>query len=106
MKSSPHLLKRALRAYWKALLTKLKLKAWKIITQVLVQPIPTERVYLDIIGPAQRKLETHWKKGKISTADERMATAISEFVVSRLQMILVKTPPHSPKALVICPPSN
>lgn len=93
------------RDYLKAILAKDKSRAWRVIADELVSPISTELIYLDLIGPAQRRLAELVQHKRISPGDEKIATAVTEFIVSKLYLVLVKHPCGHPKALVVCSPS-
>jgi hypothetical protein len=93
------------RSYLKAILAKDKARAWRVIAEELVSPVSTELIYLNLIGPAQRRLFELAQNKRISPGDEKIATSVTEFVVAKLYLVLVKHPCDRPKALVVCSPS-
>ncbi|MBI4549644.1 MAG: cobalamin B12-binding domain-containing protein [Candidatus Omnitrophica bacterium] len=94
------------RDYLRALLSKDKERAWRVVANELAGPVSTERIYLDLIAPAQRRLAELVRNKRISPGDEKIATAVTEFIVSRLYLILVKHAVGLRRALVVCSPSS
>ena len=63
-------------------------------------------VHLGVIEPAQREIGRRWQRNEISIAQEHLATAVSQLVVSHLYERLPCAPANGRTVLVACAPGE
>ena len=66
------------------------------------QGVPVPALHLEVIQPAQVEIGRLWQENAITVADEHLATAISQLVVSHLYRHLPPAVPNGKRALVAC----
>jgi methanogenic corrinoid protein MtbC1 len=59
-------------------------------------------LHLGVVQPAQREIGRLWQENRISVAQEHLATAISQLVVSHLYRSMPREPHNGRLALVAC----
>ncbi|PQD95365.1 cobalamin-binding protein [Pradoshia eiseniae] len=76
--------------------------AWKYIEAYKDEEILT--IYEDIITPAMHRIGLLWENNKITVADEHIATAICDFVLSRLSNVHKSSQDSAPRgrAMFLC----
>jgi excisionase family DNA binding protein len=66
--------------------------AWSIIESALVSGSPSD-MYVQLLGPALRRIGDGWSRGAISIADEHRATAVALGLAGMLSPLFVKRGP-------------
>jgi excisionase family DNA binding protein len=66
--------------------------SWSIIESALVSGSPSD-MYLQLLGPALRRIGEGWSAGEISIADEHRATAVALGLAGRLSPLFVRRGP-------------
>ena len=76
--------------------------AWKYIESYKDEEILT--IYEDIITPAMHRIGLLWENNKITVADEHIATAVCDFVLSRLSNVHKSSQDSAPRgrAMFLC----
>ncbi len=64
-------------------------EAWRIAQQLLASSCTPEHLYLDVLGPALRRIGDHWAAGTITVAEEHRASAVMYRLVGRLGPLFV-----------------
>lgn len=66
------------------------------------QGVAPERLHLEVVQWAQREIGQRWQRNEITVAQEHLATAISQLVVSSLYPLLPRRSRRSCRVLVAC----
>jgi excisionase family DNA binding protein len=74
--------------------------SWSIIESALVSGSPAD-MYLQLLGPALRRIGDGWRVGAISVADEHRATAVAFGLAGRLSPLFVRRGPSRAGAVVL-----
>ncbi|MGX1274414.1 cobalamin B12-binding domain-containing protein [Streptomyces phaeoluteigriseus] len=69
---------------WTAVRAGDEYSAVDVVNDALRAALEPEAVLLDVVGAVQRKVGTEWAAGRMSVADEHVATAINERVIAAL----------------------
>ena len=78
-------------------------KAWKYIESYKSEEILT--IYEEIITPAMHHIGLLWENNKITVADEHIATAVCDFVLSRFSTLQIEShqgPAPRKRAIFLC----
>ena len=62
----------------------------------------TERIYLELLAPAQVEIGAQWRQGRLSVADEHLATQITLAQMERLRESLAPSSAGGLRAVVAC----
>ena len=73
-----------------------------IVEEGAEQGVPVSALHLEVIRPAQVEIGRLWQENRITVADEHLATAISQLVVSHLYRYLPPSEPNGRAVLVAC----
>ena len=68
----------------------------------LARGIDAPRIALEVIMPAQREIGRLWQENRIGVAEEHLATAISQLVVSTLYAQFPREPTNGKRVIVAC----
>ena len=74
-----------------------------VVDRLLAQGIPADRVYLDLIAPAQRMVGDLWLDGAIDVAAEHLATQVTLAHMDKLRPLLKRGESNSYKVEVTTP---
>lgn len=78
--------------------------AESIATEALQAKLEVEEIYDQVIGPGMKRIGHLWEEGKISVADEHLATSISQQVMATLfPTMLAHTTPDRQKVMLAGP---
>ncbi|MGV9557765.1 cobalamin B12-binding domain-containing protein [Streptomyces sp. NPDC003522] len=94
-RTSPHDGEQAPRwadGLWAAVRAGDEYAAVDVVTEALRAGLEPEAVLLDVIGSVQRKVGGEWAAGRMSVADEHVATAINERVIAVLPIVRPSAP--------------
>jgi excisionase family DNA binding protein len=58
--------------------------SWQVVEAAMASGVAPEQIYLQVIGPAMRRIGDAWHAGTASIAEEHRASAIASRVVGRL----------------------
>jgi excisionase family DNA binding protein len=86
--------------------------SWQVIEAAMASGMAPEQIYLEVIGPAMRRIGDAWHDGRASIAEEHRASAIAVRMVGRLGprfrargrrrgRIVLGTPPGERHALAV-----
>lgn len=64
-------------------------EAWQITQRLLASSCTPEQLYLDVLGPALRRIGDHWAAGTITVTEEHRASAVMYRLVGRLGPLFV-----------------
>ena len=73
-----------------------------IVEEGAEQGLSVAELHLGVIRPAQVEIGRLWQENRITVADEHLATAISQLVVSHLYRYLPPAEPNGRSVLVAC----
>ena len=73
-----------------------------VIEEGLERGVPVPKLHLEVVERAQRQIGTLWQENRISVAQEHLATAISQLVVSQLYRHLPRARRNGRRVLVAC----
>jgi excisionase family DNA binding protein len=59
-------------------------EAWRVTQQALTSGCSAEDLYLDVLGPALRRIGNDWAAGRLSVAEEHRASVVMHRLVGRL----------------------
>jgi excisionase family DNA binding protein len=59
-------------------------EAWRLLQQALTSAFTAEELYLEMLGPALRRVGDEWAAGRLTIADEHRASALMSRLVGRL----------------------
>lgn len=65
-------------------------EAWRVSQQALASACSPEDLYLDVLGPALRRVGDEWAAGRVSVAEEHRATAGMYRLIGRLGPLLIR----------------
>lgn len=65
-------------------------EAWRLTEQALASAYSPEELYLEVLGPALRRIGDEWAAGLVSTAEEHRASAVMYRLTGRLGPLLVR----------------
>ena len=65
-------------------------EAWRVSQQALASACSPEDLYLDVLGPALRRVGDEWAANRVSVAEEHRATALMYKLVGRLGPLLTR----------------
>jgi methanogenic corrinoid protein MtbC1 len=91
-----------LENYLEFLLDGERTRCRSIIEKTLQSGIPTNIVYSDLIWPMMVEIEKLFRNGRISSAQEHLATRINRTIVDQLQNKLPKKSSRSKKIIICC----
>jgi methanogenic corrinoid protein MtbC1/DNA-binding XRE family transcriptional regulator len=77
-------------------------RAEAIVAQARTAGWNTERIYLELLAPAQVEVGAAWRAGRLSVADEHLATQITLAQMERLRESLAPAPARGVRAVVAC----
>jgi methanogenic corrinoid protein MtbC1 len=81
-----------LKAYGEALLAGQRSDAIAVIRKALADGVPIKALYRDVFHPFQISLGERWHRREISVAQEHLATASTQYIMSMLYDELMATP--------------
>ena len=58
--------------------------AWQVVEGALASGMNPADIYVDVLGPAMRRIGALWSTGEITVGDEHMATATANRLIGRL----------------------
>lgn len=90
-----------LERYLNTLLTGDRANCRSIIEETLQSGVPVNNVYMDVIWPIMVEIDQLYRKDKIDSAQEALATRINRTIVDQLQNKLPRKP-QVPRKIVIC----
>ena len=73
-----------------------------MMTDGVERGVPVPDLYLKVIQPAQAEVGRRWQANEISVAQEHVATAVSQLVVSHLYHHIPRAQPNGRLVLVAC----
>ncbi|HEX6212401.1 MAG TPA: cobalamin-dependent protein [Methylomirabilota bacterium] len=73
-----------------------------VVAQARAEGWGTERIYLELLAPAQVEVGARWRGGRLSVADEHLATQITLAQMERLRETLALPPARGLRAVVAC----
>ena len=73
-----------------------------IVEEGAERGVPVAALHLEVIRPAQVEIGRLWQENAITVADEHLATAISQLVVSHLYRYLPPTAANGRRVVVAC----
>ena len=73
-----------------------------VLDEGIAQGVSVANLHLDVIRPAQIEIGRLWQENEITVADEHLATAISQLVVSHLYRHLPPAAPKGKRVIVCC----
>jgi methanogenic corrinoid protein MtbC1 len=73
-----------------------------VVEEALWQEVPVAALYLEVIQPAQYEIGRLWEAGRITVAEEHLATEISRSALAHLQPHLPSEPRNGRQAVVAC----
>jgi excisionase family DNA binding protein len=65
-------------------------EAWRLTQQALASAYSAEELYLDVLGPALRRIGNEWAAGRVSVAEEHRASALMQRLIGRLGPLLTR----------------
>ncbi len=65
-------------------------EAWRLTQQALVSAYSPEDLYLDVLGPALRKVGDDWAADRVTVAEEHRASALASRLVGRLGPLFIR----------------
>jgi methanogenic corrinoid protein MtbC1/DNA-binding XRE family transcriptional regulator len=77
-----------------------------VMTQVTARKMPWEHIYLRLLMPAMREVGRLWCLGKVSVAQEHMATQLCLDLMSQIRARTKRSSPHNIRAVISCVESN
>ncbi|WP_333570742.1 cobalamin B12-binding domain-containing protein [Thermodesulfobacterium commune] len=81
-------------------------KALKFTKKIVKRPEDLQDFYLNIIQPALYDVGNLWEQGKISVAEEHLATSIVGRIIANLYLLFSKTQKSKLKAIVTATPNE
>lgn len=79
-------------AYLQAVLAGERYVASTLIKDAIARGVPLRDIYLHVFQPAQHEIGRRWQRNEISVADEHLATAITQSIMSQLYPLLFSGP--------------
>jgi methanogenic corrinoid protein MtbC1/DNA-binding XRE family transcriptional regulator len=73
-----------------------------IVARARAEGWSTHRIYLELLAPAQVEIGARWQRGRLSVADEHLATQITLAQMDRLRESLAPPPAGGLRAVVAC----
>lgn len=65
-------------------------QAWRVTQQALSSAYSAEDLYLEVLGPAMRRIGDEWAAGRVSVAEEHRASALMQRLIGRLGPLLTR----------------
>lgn len=65
-------------------------EAWRLVERALATAYSPEDLYLDVLGPAMRRVGDEWAAGRLDVAGEHRATVVMYRLVGRLGPLFVR----------------
>ena len=65
-------------------------QAWRVTQQALSSAYSPEDLYLEVLGPALRRVGDEWAAGRVSVAEEHQASALMQRLIGRLGPLLTR----------------
>jgi methanogenic corrinoid protein MtbC1/DNA-binding XRE family transcriptional regulator len=90
------------RRYLEALIGGDAARANAIVEQARAQGWSVEQIYLHVLAPAQAEIGMRWRSGRLSVADEHLATEITLGQMERLRERIASRPTPGHHAVVAC----
>lgn len=90
------------RLYLGALLAGDRRAAVRVVESACTDGLSAADLLLGVVQPAQRSIGCLWEEGRISVAEEHLATGISQLVLARLYADLPREPANGKRAVVAC----
>ena len=78
-------------------------EAWRLAQQALTSACTPEDLYLEVLGPALRRVGDDWAAGTVSVAEEHRASALMSRLVGRLGPLLVRRGPTRGSVVIGAP---
>jgi methanogenic corrinoid protein MtbC1 len=92
--------------YLQALLAGDQEAAQKNVMDAFRDGVPTRQIYLDIFQPALYQIGSLWEIGRISVAQEHLATAITQTVLANIYAEIEFQPSRNETAIIGCLENN
>lgn len=89
-----------------AVLSGSRLRAMEVVTRAREAGLDLPQLYLEVLQPALREIGHRWEHNEISVADEHLATAITQLVMSRLYADVAQLSEEGPLAIGACAASE
>lgn len=80
--------------------------AQAVLQQATSRKMPWEHIYLRLLMHSMREVGQLWRKGKVSVAQEHMATQLCLDLMSQLRTQVKGSSPHNFKAVISCVQGN
>ena len=90
------------RSYLDALLGGDRTRATGLVLDAVDDGAPIRDVYLRVLAPAQREVGRLWELGEIGIAEEHLATAVTQLVISRLSPLTFRTERRDRRMIAVC----
>ena len=74
----------------------------RLIDEALAQGASVQEIHLKVIQPCQREIGRLWEQGRISVAQEHLATAISQLAIAHMYRHIPRSPPNGKLAILAC----
>jgi MerR family transcriptional regulator, light-induced transcriptional regulator len=79
-------------SYLDAILAGDRRRAVRLVTEAAAHDIPLDALYLDVFAPALREVGRRWQLGRITIAQEHLATATTQLAIAQLYPRLFTSP--------------
>lgn len=89
-----------LRAFTAALLEGQRADALRLASGRVAAGVPLAEVYADLVQAALYDIGQQWQDGRITVAQEHLATAVAQFVLASLYARFAPVPPHRGRLVV------
>lgn len=65
-------------------------QAWRLTQQALASAYSPEELYLEVLGPALRRVGDEWAAGRVTVTEEHRASALMQRLIGRLGPLLTR----------------
>ncbi len=69
-------------------------RAWHVVRTAASEGTPLEDLYRHLLAPAQAEIGRMWMQDEANIAEEHFVSSTTKWVVTRLQQLAVRQPPH------------
>ena len=80
--------------------------AWGVVEAALAAGLSPEQVYLDVLGPAMKRIGDEWEQGTLDVADEHRGSAVAGRIVGRLGPRFLRRGRSKGTVVVAAPPGD
>ena len=89
-------------SYLKAIVAGERSRAVQVVEQCLKQGMSVRDIHLQVIQEAQYEIGRLWQENQLTIAQEHLATAVSQLVLSHLYRHLPRAPSNGRRVLLAC----